>query len=525
MADVQRNLRRIGIGKSRKLGLTALYGLLGILFLTVIGGPLATPRHTAFADSTVKGNEPWLEINCLETEVVEGEDFRLVVYKKYDSEWPHETMRVFWYTDPITADETDYEHLYAERQASNGNQSKHGRMEREFHTLEDLYPEVDEKFKVWFDNSVDHGHDGECIITITDDDGVGIYGLEITSEPRELPTESEDGETVAGYATGDVIEITARFTDDVTNVNPDTGERADYAGIRMRVGEDRRFARLLHGEGTDTLVFGYTVREDDLDVDGISVEHGGPRFGVHLYDQFTGFRLDRENFDIGLWPVSEEHESVNRFYHGLDDDPEHMVIHVAVEEPTATIVEPTPVEPVDNAASISVGLMETMDGELTAEDGSRDWYSFDATGGKNYIIELKSRMEFVEDGAGGISLLGGSLGYVEDQLIDPSILEVLDDEGEQVLGEHDQGGFLGNFARAFFVPDEDGTYYIAVGAGSPGARRHRPIYAIGACRRPRGRLQARSGCGAQSRSGYHRQDRQRRRAGSSRTKSMGLVGT
>ena len=33
-------------------------------------------------------------------------------------------------------------------------------------------------------------------------------------------------------------------------------------------------------------------------------------------------------------------------------------------------------------------------------------------------------------------------------------------------GEHDQGGFLGNFARAFFTPEEDGTYYIAVGAGA-----------------------------------------------------------
>ena len=43
-------------------------------------------------------------ISCLETQVVVGEDFRLEVQKKYSSKWPHETMRVFWYTDPITAD-------------------------------------------------------------------------------------------------------------------------------------------------------------------------------------------------------------------------------------------------------------------------------------------------------------------------------------------------------------------------------------------------------------------------------------
>ena len=34
-----------------------------------------------------------------------------------------------------------------------------------------------------------------------------------------------------------------------------------------------------------------------------------------------------------------------------------------------------------------------------------------------------------------------------------------------MLGEHGKGGFLGNFARAFFSQDSDGTFYIAVGAG------------------------------------------------------------
>ena len=55
--------------------------------------------------------------------------------------------------------------------------------------------------------------------------------------------------------------------------------------------------------------------------------------------------------------------------------------------------------------------------------------------------------------------------YVPDHLVDPSILEILDEEGERVLGERDQGGFMGNFARAFFTPEEDGTHYLAIGAG------------------------------------------------------------
>ena len=42
----------------------------------------------------------------------------------------------------------------------------------------------------------------------------------------------------------------------------------------------------------------------------------------------------------------------------------------------------------------------------------------------------------------------------------------------QVLGEHDQGGFTANFARAFFTPEEDGTYLVAVGAGAQDRTAH-----------------------------------------------------
>ena len=34
-----------------------------------------------------------------------------------------------------------------------------------------------------------------------------------------------------------------------------------------------------------------------------------------------------------------------------------------------------------------------------------------------------------------------------------------------MLGERDGGGFTGHYARAFFTPDDDGTYRVAVGAG------------------------------------------------------------
>ena len=371
MANMQRSLRRTGIRKAQKISMVALFALLGFAAFAVLIGPLATPRRTVFADSSTRGNEPWLKINCLETVVVEGDDFRLEVYKKYDSDWPHPTIRGFWYTFAITADESDYEYLYAERQSSNGYQSKHGRMGRDFHTREDLYPEVDETFRVWFNNSVDDGDDGECIITIKDDDGVGIHKLEITSVPQELPAGSEDGETMVAYTTGDVIEITAHFTGPVTNGAPNTGEQADYAGLYIQVGENRRLAEMLRGDGTDTIVFGYTVQSDDVDADGISVESGGPG---------TGLYYSETNRDGGIWAVEHPDGRINRIFHGLDDDPAHVVALVETEEPidedTSTTTPPTTEEPTDNdisttttltfdvplesAAPISVGLRTTI---------------------------------------------------------------------------------------------------------------------------------------------------------------------
>ena len=133
------------------------------------------------------------------------------------------------------------------------------------------------------------------------------------------------------------------------------------------------------------------------------------------------------------------------------------------------LAQSLPSQPPSPATPIEVGLRGTWDGELTAEDGGRDWYSFEATAGMNYIIELKNTMVFSEVSADGS---GGDPHFVPGHLVDPSILEVVDEHGVQVLGEHDQGGFTANFARAFFTPEEDGTYLIAVGAGAQDRTAH-----------------------------------------------------
>ena len=144
----------------------------------------------------------------------------------------------------------------------------------------------------------------------------------------------------------------------------------------------------------------------------------------------------------------------------------------------ATIIDPPTVQPPDEKPSIELpepgewversvniepNLLAEIEGELTEDDEGRDWYAFEGVGGEEYIIELKSKMNIqVSDDRNGVGFISP---YDPEFLIDPSILEIVDESGEQVMGEQDKGGFLGNFARAFFTPESDGKYYIAVGAG------------------------------------------------------------
>ena len=160
------------------------------------------------------------------------------------------------------------------------------------------------------------------------------------------------------------------------------------------MGENRRIARLNQGHGTDTLVFSYQVREDDLDSNGISVESGGPG---------TGFYYDEETRDSGLWPIDPNTGRVdgriNRLFHGLEDVSGHVVVQADIEEPP--IVEPVPVPnptptitPFEQeiiAKTNTVVFHQEQHGELTAADEGRDWFSFEANGGEDYIIEVKNR--------------------------------------------------------------------------------------------------------------------------------------
>ena len=68
------------------------------------------------------------------------------------------------------------------------------------------------------------------------------------------------------YASGDVIEITFRFNEAVTV----TGE----LHTKLSVGDEVRRPRYVSGSGTDSLVFQYTVADDDVDLDGVLLQEG-----------------------------------------------------------------------------------------------------------------------------------------------------------------------------------------------------------------------------------------------------------
>ena len=208
-------------------------------------------------------------------------------------------------------------------------------------------------------------------------------------------------------------------------------------------------------------MFGYTVQADDLDTNGISVEGGGPGTGL-------GYNLNHR--DGGSWITDTGSSRINRLFHGLDDDPTHPVFQVKIDEPVITppeepivdppaITHPEPPTDLEMANSISAGdgFFSIEHGEITDDDDGRDWFAFTATAGESFIIEVESRMEFLPD---------GGTQYVDNHLIDPSILEIVNEAGDQVLREQDRGGFIFNWAQAYFTPDEDGTYYIAVGSGA-----------------------------------------------------------
>ena len=234
-----------------------------------------------------KGSEPalaydlYLDIDCNDNPVFEGDTFRLHIESTHPYVYAKETLKVYWTTITQTADESDYRPLHHEGQASNGYQTENSRMGRTFYTKEDHYSEFPETFKVRADNAESDGEGaGSCTIEIEDNDGPGAVTTWIEGTPDNYgenhSVADSDSSLARTYHAGETIRVKQQFTEEVTVQDGDVN-------LGLQIGDSENYARkaasYVSGEGTDTLTFEYEVSSGDLDSDGFAVadsDYGGP---------------------------------------------------------------------------------------------------------------------------------------------------------------------------------------------------------------------------------------------------------
>ena len=106
---------------------------------------------------------------------------------------------------------------------------------------------------------------------------------------------------------GETIEISASFS---TNVEVDGN-----SGLGLWVGSSWWSASYLRGSGTNTLVFGYAVKSDDSDDNGIKMD-GGYQDSNGTWHNFLNHTAVTA---VGSDTVAY------RVYDGIDDQPGHKV--------------------------------------------------------------------------------------------------------------------------------------------------------------------------------------------------------
>ena len=272
----------------------------GILWCTLRPSPVAVLigllGSIAFHEPA-QGNGFYLE--CPTTEVQEGDSFVVtLVYTSND----YYRIGAAWHTEAGTADSTDYVPQNTEIIWGSPEDSEDSRLDRTFRTREDTLIEGNETFTVFFTptsnvvNMNDPDRDNRCGITIIDDDP-GITDVDILSTPARDET----------YGVGETIRFGATFSRAVeVDGNPELG---------LRVGSNWRSARYLWGSGTRGLVFGYTVRSEDSDDDGVSMG-GGYQDNDGVWHNFINHTAVTA---VGTDTVAY------RGYAGIDDQSRHKV--------------------------------------------------------------------------------------------------------------------------------------------------------------------------------------------------------
>ena len=256
----------------------------------------------------VAADEAKCYLDCPTTQVREGESVDVFVVRVINHEHPWEYFAAYWFTDAVTAGTDDYvsqngdslRFSYDEERAAN-------RVIQTFETRQDALVEGNETFAVRTDEAGtvdlnDPARDNKCEITIIDDDP-NITEVEVTLSPAKDDT----------YGVGETIEICATFSTAV-----DVG---GTPSLGLWVG-NWQAANYLRGSGANTLVFGYTVKSEDRDDNGISMDGGYQDSNGTWHNFINHHAVTASGNYVGLdgGPVT-----AYRVYQGLDQQPGHKV--------------------------------------------------------------------------------------------------------------------------------------------------------------------------------------------------------
>ena len=157
-----------------------------------------------------------------------------------------------------------------------------------------------------------------------------VSSIALTSDPGEDDT----------YAIGDAVKATVTFSKDVT-----VGDAGGEPALELDIGGAARQAAYASGSDSDSLVFSYTIVEDDLDSDGIAI-------GVDKLALNGGTIRDSLGLDAKLGHDAESSQSG----HKVDGVP---------PEPLSAVVDTE-----DDAGALVLTFYEAMDGDSTPAVGA-----------------------------------------------------------------------------------------------------------------------------------------------------------
>ena len=281
---------------------------------------------------------PKLHLDCPQTHVEEGDAIQVYLVRTDLNGHEGYNFGAYWHTSAFTANGFDYHHRGRVWQSSSGAQRRHNRMAYTIRTYEDTRLEGEETFTVSFtplDNVKNHDDprlDNRCEIAIVDDEA-RVTGIDIISRPAAGTT----------YGRKETIEFAVTFSREV--------EVKGRPIMGIWVSPRWRAARYERGSGTDTLVFGYTVRDGDRDGNGVSVHNG-----YHDGKRWHGFGLS------SVINVKDTDIGVSRIYRGIGNQSGHRADSSILRDAVGLQIVSTP------ANGVAYGVGEDIEIEIRYQE-------------------------------------------------------------------------------------------------------------------------------------------------------------